>query len=238
MKNLIFFFLSLSLISCDPKMLNQALDILSESGTTFNVADGLKQALNFGVKESVNKLSKSNGFKNSVYKILLPDGTAKLIEQLRVIDQFAKFENQAISKINQAAEHAAKKATPIFVNAITSMTFDDATNILMGRDNAATSYLHNRTYNNLYSEFKPVIKNSLNQFGASDYYADGVNFYNKNIASLFGWKKENPDIVDHVNKKALEGLFALVQVKEKKIRTDVSERTTDLLKNVFAKQDN
>ncbi len=239
MRYILICLMTLSLVSCDPKDINKALEMISEAGGgTFNVADGLKEALSFGVDESVKKLSASNGYKNSIYKILLPEETANLVTKLRIVPGFEKFETTAITKINQAAEDAAKKAAPIFTRAITQMTFDDATRILMGADNEATNYLHRKTYNSLTAQFTPVIEQSLNKFGAVDYYADAVNYYNQKIAALFGLKKLNPSITQHVTSKALEGLFDLIQKKEKKIRTDVTQRKTELLRQVFAKQDN
>ena len=50
-------------------------------------------------------------------------------------------------------------------------------------------------------------------------------------------EKTNPELDDHVNRKALGGLFGLVEKKEEGIRNDVSLRNSDLLKKVFAKQD-
>ena len=135
--------------------------------------------------------------------------------------------------MNQGAEDAATKAGPIFLNAIKTMTFDDAMNILMGPNDAATTYLNNRTYNNLYGEFNPVIDNSLNKFSVQEYWAKAVNTYNK-IPFI---DKVNPDLGDHVTTEALKGLFSLVAKKELGIREDVSQRTTDLLRKVFAKQD-
>src|SRR6187431_47946 len=49
--------------------------------------------------------------------------------------------------------------------------FDDAFNILMGKQDAATQYLRFKTYNPLYDEFHPVIVNSLNKFNAIEYWA-------------------------------------------------------------------
>lgn len=234
-KYVMIFFLSLGLISCDPKDVQRALDAVGDAMNTptFNVADGLKEALNFGVDNSVKKLSAQNGFYKSIYKIILPEDAKKVINALKIVPGFEKVEETIIQKINQSAEDAASKAGPIFIGAIKSITFDDATNILMGAQNAATQFLHNRTFNALYGEFNPVINNSLNKFGALDYWADAVNAYNK----LPLVKKLNPDISDHVTTKALDGLFKLIEKKEQGIRTDISQRTTDLLKNVFAKQD-
>ncbi len=68
---------------------------------------------------------------------------------------------------------------------------------------------------------------------ARTYWKSVVNAYN-NIPFV---RKVNPALDDHVNQKALDGLFALIEVKEAKIRGDQSERKTDLLRKVFAKQD-
>jgi len=201
--------------------------------TNADVANGLKQALNFGVDESVAFLSKDGGYYNSAYKILLPPEARKVTDKLKSIPGFTDIEDVLIRKLNQGAEDAASKAGPIFFDAIKMMTFDDVMNILMGPNNAATSYLNNRTYNNLYSEFNPVIDNSLNKFNVQEYWAKAVNTYNK-IPFI---DKVNPDLGDYVTTEALSGLFALVEQKEAGIRTDVSQRTTDLLRKVFAKQD-
>ncbi len=232
MKKIYLFLLPLFLISCDPADIQKAMDAL---GTVSNadIANGLKQALNFGVDESVDFLSKDGGYYQSVYKILLPAEARKVTDKLKGIPGFSNVEEVLIKKLNQGAEDAASKAGPIFFDAIKTMTFDDAMNILMGPENAATTYLNNRTYNNLYGEFNPIIDNSLNKFSVQEYWGKAINAYNK-IPFV---DKVNPDLGDHVTTEALKGLFSLVAKKEVGIRKDVSQRTTDLLRKVFAKQD-
>lgn len=198
-----------------------------------DVGGGLKQALEFGVKEAVNQLSADKGYLESPYKILLPEEAVTVVNKLKMVPGFQDVEANLISKMNQAAEIAAQKATPIFVNAITSMTFDDAMNILMGEDNAATQYLTRTTRTQLYNAFLPVIQSALDEVNARTYWKSAVDAYNQ-IPLV---RKVNPQLDDHVNNKGLDGLFSLVAVKESKIRNDVSERKTDLLKQVFAKQD-
>ena len=46
-------------------------------------------------------------------------------------------------------------------------------------------------------------------------------------------KKINPDIVDYITTKTIDGLFVLIAEQEKEIRTNPKERVTDLLKKVF-----
>ncbi len=235
MRVLTFIFITLFLVSCDPKDFQRVLDNVSTSGvlTNADISAGLKQALDKGVEQSVRTLSADNGYYASVYKILLPNEARNVVDKLKFIPGFENLEEEAVKKINKAAEDAATKASPIFLNAIKGMTFSDVTSILMGDKNAATQYLHNKTYDALYGEFKPVMVNSLNKFGALDYYSQAVNKYN----SIPFVTKVNPDLADYVCQKALVGLFSLIEKKELGIRTDLSQRTTDLLKKVFAKQD-
>ncbi|MFT4535305.1 MAG: hypothetical protein ACI9P5_002671 [Saprospiraceae bacterium] len=232
MKKIYLFLLPLFLVACDPADLQRAMDTLN-SVTNTDIANGLKQALNFGVDDSVKFLSRENGYYASAYKILLPEEARKVTDKLKFIPGFQNVEEELIKRLNKGAEDAASKAGPIFFSAIKSMSFDDAMNILMGPKDAATTYLNNKTYTGLYSEFSPIIDQSLEKFNVQDYWAQAVNQYNK-IPFI---TKVNPDLKDYVATEALKGLFSLVAKKELGIREDVSQRTTDLLKKVFAKQD-
>ncbi len=173
-----------------------------------------------------------DGFYKTAYKILLPPEAQNVANKLKVIPGFSNVE-EVILEINRGAEDAASKAKPIFVSAIRQMTFSDATNILMGPDNAATSFLERTTSDNVYKEFNPVIVASLDKFDARKYWGDAVNAYNK-IPLV---KKANPDLDDYVTRQAMKGLFSMVESKEKDIRHNPISRTTALLKKVFAKQD-
>ena len=225
-------FVILGLISCDLKTVTDAMG-QSGSLTEGEVARGLKAALEKGIVQAASELSKENGYYKSPYKILLPDEAQKIAEKLKVIPGFSDFEEQMILKVNRAAEDAATKARPIFVDAITGMTIGDAWNILKGDKNAATVYLKDKTYVQLYDAFQPEILLSLNKFGAVDYWEDAVNKYN----SLPFVKDLNPRLDDYVTNEALTGLFAEIEKVEADIRENPVARTTDLLKRVFAKQD-
>ncbi|MEP6646715.1 MAG: DUF4197 domain-containing protein [Saprospiraceae bacterium] len=220
-------FTALLLPSCDTLK-----SVLSEP-TTAEIGSALKQALEFGINEGANLLSQRDGYLISPYKILLPEEARRVTNRLKIIPGFSDLENVIVEKLNHAAEDAAKSAAPIFVDAIRSMSFDDALNILMGSKNAATQYLQGKTYTPLYDQFHPVIVTSLNKFNAIEYWADAVNAYNK-IPFV---EKVNPKLDEYVTQKALDGLFGMVAQKELAIRTDITTRTTDLLKKVFAKQD-
>lgn len=218
-------------------VLSPGCDTLQQlSGNTLTIEEigrGLKEALEIGVGEGSIALSQVDGYFKSPYKILLPPEARKVTEKLKFIPGFTQVEEIILEKINRGAEDAAKSAKPIFVGAIREMTFQDAAGILMGEKNAATLYLHQATYQPLYDEFHPVIVTSLNKFNAIEYWADAVNAYNK-IPLV---EKVNPNLDQYVTQKALDGMFSMVELKERQIRADISQRTTDLLKKVFAKQD-
>jgi hypothetical protein len=197
------------------------------------VGGGLKEALNNGIGEAVDFLSAKDGYFKSPYKILVPEEAQKVVSKLKNVPGFGNIEADLTERMNRAAEDAAVKAKPIFVNAIKQMTFQDAMNILMGNSDAATRYLEKSTYNNLYAEFKPVIQEALDKVNARTYWREAVTTYNK-IPLV---EKTNPELDDHVTTKALAGLFSLVEKKEKGIRSDVNQRSSPLLQKVFAKQD-
>jgi len=213
------------------KLIGKAKKIVPTSDS--DIGEALKEALKFGVNEAVDKLSATNGYFDSPYKILIPEEAKTIISKVKMVPGFQDVETQLIDKMNKAAESAAKKATPIFVDAITSLTIKDAMNILMGEKDAATRYLETETKTPLYNAFLPVIQSALDEVNAREYWKSVINAYN-NIPFV---KKVNPALDDYVNQKALDGLFSLIEVKEAKIRTDQSQRTTELLKKVFAQQD-
>lgn len=209
----------------------------SKTGTTSlsntDISAGLKEALKKGVSQQVTKLTATDGFfKNEAVKILLPDELKKVDQTLRKMGM-ASLADEGIKVLNRAAEDAVKEATPIFVNAITSMSITDAKNILMGADNSATAYLQKSTSTPLYSKFNPVVKTSLSKVGADAVWATIIKKYN----SLPLVSKVNPDLNDYVTNKAMDGVFKMIAVEEKSIRNNLSSRTSDLLKKVFAVQD-
>ncbi len=198
------------------------------------IGDGLKEALDEGVRKAVDKLSAENGYLNSIYKIPIPAEAEKVFKKVKSVPGFGDAEEKMVALLNRAAENAATKAKPIFVGAIKQLTFKDAFDILMGEDDAATQYLHRTTSKPLFSEFLPVIQKSLDEVNARDYWKKVVTAHNK----LPLVKKVDPELDRYVTTKALDGMFGMVEQKEKDIRTNQSSRTTDVLKKVFAQQDN
>ena len=198
-----------------------------------DISAGLKEALNKGIEIQVAKLTAMDGFyKNEAVKILMPEELQRVDATLRKLGM-SKLADDGIKSLNRAAEDAVKEATPIFVNAVKNISIANAKDILLGSDNSATVYLQSNTNDALYAKFNPVVKASIGKVGADAIWATIIKKYN----SLPLVSKVNPDINDYVTNKALEGVFKMIAVEEKSIRSNLSSRTSDLLKKVFALQD-
>ena len=209
-----------------------ATGILNKNGKV-DIAAGLKEALNKGITEQVSKLTQVDGFyKNELVKIVMPEELTKVDKTLRKLGMGA-LADDGIKALNRAAEDAVKEATPVFVNAIKNIKIADAKTILMGNKNAATTYLQQSTNKELYTKFLPVVQQSIGKVGADKIWNGIIQKYN--TVPLVS--KINPDLNDYVTNKALEGVFKMIAIEEKNIRTDLQSRTSTVLKKVFAMQD-
>ncbi|WP_456439992.1 DUF4197 domain-containing protein [Psychroserpens sp.] len=234
MRNLLAFALIFNLTSCAE--LQSVVDQLPQTESILSNADmasGLRQALDLGIDKQVSKLTQKDGFlKNELVKILLPEELKKVDKGLRDIG-LDNLADEGLKVLNRAAEDAVKEATPIFINAVKDITFNDAKNILLGNDDAATQYLTGRTQTELYNKFKPVINSSFSKVGADEIWSNLINKYN----AIPFTNNVNPDLTDYVTGEALKGVYKMIAVEEKEIRNKVSSRITDLLRKVFALQD-
>jgi hypothetical protein len=241
----------------------------TEDGLTIEeVIEGLKTALLVGTDTTVVKTSALDGYYGDpLIKIPLPEEADVIIENLdnqifttlgltELIEQ--KLEDVVLS-INRAAEDAASDAGPIFKEAITSLTIEDAWDILNGINpasgtkaeefdsTAATAYLRSTTYDPLIQAFSPYIDAALDKdisvlgFSANDAWNSLTSLYNQAANSpldIFdNLKPVNTDIGEFTVGKALDGLFLKVGEEEILIRRDpwawVNEKVGDILTKVF-----
>jgi hypothetical protein len=197
--------------------------------STEEIARGLKEALSVGATNGTKKLNALDGyFANAAIKVLMPPEAKKVEQTLRQFGLGSQVD-KAILSMNRAAEDAAAAAAPIFLDAIKSMTIQDAAGILRGGENAATRFLQEKTTVALTAAFRPAIEKSLQKVDATKYWNDVFSSYNR-----FSKDKVNTDLPAYVTEKALAGIFFQVAEEEKKIRKDPAARTSELLKKVFA----
>lgn len=200
--------------------------------TEGEVVSGLKEALNVGIKNSVNLTSVTDGFLgNNEIRLPFPSDAQKVKDkalQWGLDGQVEKFE----TTLNRAAEEATKEALPIFKSAILGMSIQDAFGILRGGDGAATNYLKGATSSALKDAFKPKVEAAIAKVKLTEYWNPIITKYNSAM-TLTGGEKLNPDLNDYITEKAIAGLFVMVAKEENKIRLDPIARVTDILKKVF-----
>jgi len=201
--------------------------------STFEIGQGIKEALQIGVSAGADRLSVKDGFLgNLAVKILMPPEAQKVEKTLRSIGLNKLCDNVIVS-LNRAAEDAATEAKPIFISAIKQMTLTDATNILLGNKDAATEYFKRVTTAQLIQKFSPIVTTSLNKVNATRYYSDLTTQYNR----LPLVRPVNTNLTEYVTQKAIDGLFVEVAKEELKIRGNLSARSTTLLQKVFGYAD-
>jgi hypothetical protein len=225
---------SLILSACKTTDINRAIQVLQTNQVLDEktVAAGLKQALNIGVKNSINQTSQSGGFANNpLLRLALPqelDSAASTLRKIGLGGYVDNFESQ----MNKAAESASGAALDVFVQSITSMSLADAWGILRGPENAATDYFKKNTQQQLTQKFQPIITNSMQKIGFYSDYKDLLNAYDK----IPFTKKPDLNIENYIMQGTLDGIFSLVAKEEKKIRENPQARVTELLKRVFSQQ--
>lgn len=193
------------------------------------ITRGLKEALTVGTGRVVKNLGRMDGFNNDpAIHIPLPKSMRRVRNALQPLGMAGQLDELEV-RLNRAAEVATPKAKRIFVDSITSMTLDDARKIYDGPDDAATRYFQGRMTNPLRDEFRPVVSDSLSQVGAVRRYDAIMSDYRQ----LPFVPDVKADLVNHVLKLGIDGIFHYVAKEEAAIRNNPAKRTTQLLQKVF-----
>jgi len=218
-------------------LVQQAGEVLQQVGgssglSTSEIGAGLKQALEVSTSNVVSQLGVAGGFANDPkIHIPLPANLEKARDVAAKVGLSQPFDTLE-SKLNEAAEAATPKAKALFVDAITSMTLDDAKGILSGPDDAATQYLKKQMGPSLDEAMQPVVSNALSEVGA-------VSSYDKLVRSTGSFASLMPDLNADLNQHVLDaasnGIFSYLAEEEAAIRADPAKRTTELLQRVFQK---
>jgi hypothetical protein len=211
--------------------LKGAVKTLTEKKGTADgdIVQGLKEALEIGTTRAIEKVSLVDGYyKNPEIKIPLP-GAVKKVEKILRVAGYGKYVDAFETSMNRAAERAAPEAQSIFSDSIKEMKFEDAKKILNGRENEATLYFKEKTYEKLEAVFKPIVNKSMSEVGTTrDYQA-----LDAKIKTIPYAGKRSFDLDQYVTDKSLDGLFSMLGKEESKIRKDPAARGTALLKKVF-----
>lgn len=197
--------------------------------TSGEANSGLKEALSTGAEFAVTSLGKENGFfGNKKVKIPLPESLETIEKGLRALGM-GKQADELVLTMNRAAEKAVVKAKPILVNAIKSMSVQDAKGILTGGEDSVTQFFRKSSSEQLVQKFMPIVKNATKKVQLADKY----NKFAGQGAKLGLVDKNDADLDTYVTHKAMDGLFLMIAEKEKSIRQNPVEAGSALLSKVF-----
>ena len=198
-----------------------------------DAAAGIRAALNNGIGHAIGTVGVQNGFLgNDLIRIPLP---RKLQEVQNVMTQFGAggLLNNLQTQLNRGAEKAAPVAKSIFVDAVSSLSIQGAIGIVRGADNAATTYLQDRTTPKLVQLFSPIMENALGDTGALR-LLDQVDSQLSSVPMVAGLgASARTDLISHGVQYGLSGVFTYIGEEERLIRENPAKRTSEILRRVF-----
>lgn len=210
-------------------ILHQKLPGDSVSLSKGEVASGLKEALTVASDAAAKRLSRKDGFfGDAAVRIPLPGVLSDAQKRLQPFGMSGPLDDLQL-KVNRAAESATPTAKKLVIDAVKSITFEDAMGILRGSDTAATDFLRKKTEVNLRKAFRPYFEEALQTSGALVAVDGAVAKYGAGLVKTDAktW------LADNATTGALNGLFYYVAREEQAIRRDPLKRTTALLQKVF-----
>ncbi|MGR8920675.1 MAG: DUF4197 domain-containing protein [Gammaproteobacteria bacterium] len=216
----------LNKITSDEQTRGAVTDALSNS----EIADGLRAALDKGVRNAVSQLGREDGFlADAKLRIPVPKHLEMVESGLRTLGK-EELADQFVTSMNRAAERAVPASAEVFAGAISKMTIDDARAILDGGDTAATDYLRQTSHEDLRGRFRPIVDAAVRETDVTRRYQDMLDKAGP-VAKLVD--TDSLDLGNYVTDRALDGLYSVIGSEEQKIRANPAARTSELLKKVF-----
>ncbi len=204
-------------------------DVASVSSS--QAAGGLKEALSRGISTAVSETGRPGGYENNpLIRIGMPDKLRTVEKGLRAMGMGSQVDGFEHS-MNAAAEKAAPAAKSIFMDALRSMSFEDARQIVMGGNTAGTEYFKRTTSDRVSGAFRPIIEESMANTGVTEKYQAMIG----SAPRLPFGKSPSFDLNAYVLQKSVDGLFTMMGQEESRIRQNPAAQTTSLLKAVFGR---
>lgn len=194
-----------------------------------DATQAVRTALERGAQAAVSLLGRPDGFLgNSQVRIPLPGVLEDAARLLKFTGQSQRVE-ELVTAMNRAAEAAVPFAKPLLVDAVKTMSVQDALGIVRGGDTSVTAFFAGRTREPLTAKFLPVVTRETQRVSLADKY----NAVAGKASGLGLLRREDANIQQYVTRKALDGLYFMIGEEEKKIRQDPAGTGSAILKKVF-----
>jgi hypothetical protein len=197
--------------------------------TNQDAARGIKGALTEGAASAIAKLGVPGGFLNNPkVKIPLPPALDELAKGMRMMGR-GKDADELVATMNQAAEQAVPEAKALMLNAVKTMSVEDAKKILTGGDDSVTQFFRAKTAAPLAVKFLPIVKRATDRVGLAQKY----NQFAGEGAKLGLIKGDAANIETYVTEKALDGLYLMIGEEEHAIRQNPAAAGSAIVSKVF-----
>jgi hypothetical protein len=197
--------------------------------TSVEASSGIRTALERGAASAVELLGRPGGFlDNPKVRIPLPPGLEQAAGMLKLMGQQRRVD-ELVTAMNRAAEAAVPEARTLLMDAVRSMSVEDALAIVRGGDTSVTDFFASRTRQPLTQRFLPIVTRATEKVSLAQSYNELVG-----KAGAMGLvKAEDANLERHVTAKAVDGLYLMIGEEERRIRKDPVGTGSALLKKVF-----
>jgi len=197
--------------------------------TNQDAARGIKGALTQGATSAIAKLGVPGGFLNNPkVKISLPPALDELAKGMRLMGQ-GKDADELVATMNRAAEQAVPEAKALMLDAVKTMSIQDAKKILTGGNDSVTQFFKVKTAAALTEKFLPIVKRATDRVGLAQKY----NQFAAQGAKLGVIKGDEANIETYVTEKALDGLYFMIGEEERAIRQNPAAAASAIVSKVF-----
>ncbi|AYO57478.1 hypothetical protein CO230_04680 [Chryseobacterium sp. 6424] len=177
----------------------------------------LKQILLGGITKGLNIFSDKNSFlSNQLIDAALPQQLRDLNNTLERIGLSSLVQKER-EYIARAAAFTVETSRPILVNAVNSLTAEDAARIVQGGSGAATQILRERTSEQLIAAIAPKVDAKLNEFGLISSINSALAGTNV-LGGLFGSQNSSSTLTSGLSRLAsqqmVNGLFNIIESHE------------------------
>ena len=184
----------------------------------------LKQILLGGITKGLNIFSDKDSFMaNQLIDAALPQQLRDLNSTLQKLglNSLVQKEKQYIA---QAAAFTVDVSRPILVNAVNSLTAEDAARIVQGGSGTATQILKERTSEQLMAAIAPKVDAKLNEFGLVSSLNSALQGSNI-LGSILGTQSSTNPLTGGISRFASEqmvnGLFNIIENHEQQNATTI-----------------
>ncbi|MDE2275312.1 MAG: DUF4197 domain-containing protein [Burkholderiales bacterium] len=197
--------------------------------TESDAASGIRAALQRAAVAAIATLGRTDGFLgNPQVRIELPRPLHDAARLLTVLGQGRQVD-ELVTAMNRAAEQAVPAARDLFVSTVKAISVEDALRLVRGSTTAVTEFFAAKTRAPLDRRFLPIVTQATDRAQLAQRY----NAVAARAGALGLLKGDERSVQTYVTARALDGLYFMMGVEEKRIRADPVGTGSSLLRRVF-----